>query len=147
MCRRGFSLIELITVIAILGVMSTSAVPVYQRFWRRAVRAEAKILMRELINAELLYHLEHGKFFPEDGTTSFEIFHDDPQDKPEIEQIREALKITIPVDHFLDFHFQTFPKHGHVSCTIVISAPFPLFGGEGAQLTGIVHKDNWVTIF
>lgn len=145
--EKGFTLIELLMVVAIIGILAASAIPSYRTVRQRAVATEATTLLRHLLDAQTMYYLEYDKFFPEDGTISMDIYHDDDPSKAEIQQIKNALGVTFPVGHSLDLHIQTFPKKGHVSCTITISAPFPLFKDGSAQLTGFIHKDKGVSIF
>jgi type IV pilus assembly protein PilE len=45
--QRGFSLIELLTAVAIVAVLSSIAVPAYRQYVRRADRAEARTALLE----------------------------------------------------------------------------------------------------
>lgn len=48
---RGFTLIELMIVVAILGILATVAVPALQKYMRRAKTAEAKTQIAKLFDA------------------------------------------------------------------------------------------------
>ena len=50
--EAGFTLLELIVVVAIVGILSTVAVPAYSRFAARARQAEAKIALASIYTAE-----------------------------------------------------------------------------------------------
>ena len=120
---RGFTLIEIMVTIAILGILALTAIPTYRTLMGRAVGAEATTIMKELINAEIMYYLHNDRFFPDPGF-SIAIYQDDHPGKPEIQQVNDALKVTLPVGHYLDFLLQN-PGPGGV--IVQIDASLPLF--------------------
>ncbi len=60
--RQGFTLIELMIVIAIIACLSMVSVPSLMKFLAKAKRAEAYIHLRMLANAEKAYFAEYGKY-------------------------------------------------------------------------------------
>jgi len=62
MNNRGFSLIELMVVIAIVAFLAMIAVPNFNRFLAKAKRAEAYMNLSALYAAEKAYWAEHGKY-------------------------------------------------------------------------------------
>ena len=80
MNHRGFTLIELMIVVAIVGVLAAIAYPSYQEFIARARRADAKTVLLE--NAQFLerFYTQNGTYLnanlpiteaPKDGATKF----------------------------------------------------------------------------
>jgi len=135
-------------VIAIVGILAITAVPLYRTWLQRAYGSEAKLMMKKLMDAQILYFLERNKFFPEDEDPfPVEINQNDPQDKAEISEITNALKVTIPVGHRLSYQIYTFNAPGDESCQIHIWASFPLFQGGCTKLVGIVTKDGDAKFF
>lgn len=60
---KGFTLIEMLVVVLIIGILAGIALPQYQSAVRKARVAEAKISLRALIDAEDRYILEHNDYF------------------------------------------------------------------------------------
>jgi type IV pilus assembly protein PilE len=59
---RGITLIELLTVIIILGVLASIAVPTYRRYLIRSQRTEAKIALLQLQTAQEKYYSQYNRY-------------------------------------------------------------------------------------
>lgn len=59
---RGFTLIELVVVMVIVGILSVIAVPLYRGYTRRAMAAEGKALVGSIATSEKVYLAEHGVY-------------------------------------------------------------------------------------
>jgi type IV pilus assembly protein PilA len=62
--QSGFSLVELMIVVSIIGVLSSVAIPNYIRFQLRSKTAEAKINLAAIRTAEEAYFSEFGLYLP-----------------------------------------------------------------------------------
>jgi prepilin-type N-terminal cleavage/methylation domain-containing protein len=62
MVKKGFSLVELMVVIAIIGTLAALAFPTFTRLLAKAKRTEAFIQLRSLCAAQKVFHLEHGVY-------------------------------------------------------------------------------------
>lgn len=82
---KGFTLIELMIVVAIIGIISAIAYPSYQEHIRKARRADAQTALMELAQFMERHYTANGKYrtaanaapvlpfseAPKDGTTKF----------------------------------------------------------------------------
>ena len=59
--KKGFTLIELLVVVLIIGILSSVALPQYQKAVGKARVAEAKVGLNALAKAGRLYFLETGE--------------------------------------------------------------------------------------
>ena len=59
---KGFTLVELVIVIVIVGILSIVAVPVYRGYTRKAMATEGKTLLGTIQTAEKIYFTEYANF-------------------------------------------------------------------------------------
>ena len=58
----GFSLVELMVAVGIIGVMSSVAVPKYQKFTANAAQSEAQATLSSVYTLQQLYFTENGRY-------------------------------------------------------------------------------------
>ncbi|HEX4925995.1 MAG TPA: prepilin-type N-terminal cleavage/methylation domain-containing protein [Bdellovibrionales bacterium] len=60
--NKGFSLVELMVVVAIIGILSAIAIPNFQRFQRKSRQSEAKSMLGAIYTAEKTFHQEWNSY-------------------------------------------------------------------------------------
>lgn len=60
--RRGFSLVELLAVVAIIGVLALIGIPQYQKFKIKGRQAEAKTMLAAIRTAQVSFHTEFDSY-------------------------------------------------------------------------------------
>ena len=60
--RRGFTLIELMIVVAIIGILAAIAIPNFIRFQARSKQSEAKTNLKSMFTAERSFYQEKDKY-------------------------------------------------------------------------------------
>ena len=145
--QAGFTLVELMVVVAILGILAVTAIPVYRTWQQRAYGSEASLMMKKLMDGQIMYYLDNDQFFPPVGEGNTIIIEPDDPPTPEtfndIQDIKNALKILIPVGHFLQYTIVNYGKY----CCITIKATFPLFKGGHNALFGELKSTGELTVF
>ena len=123
--RAGFTVIELMVVVAILGILAATAVPLFNIYQQRAYGSEAALMVKKILDGQIMYFLDNEKFYPDPGNT-IQIYHDGTQkfngvDSPTvIQDTLDALKIKIPIGHFLDVQITNIPGVPP-ACQVVIN--------------------------
>ena len=69
---RGFSLVELMVVVAIIGVLASLAVPRFKTFQAKARQAEAKTNLAHLYTLQQSYYADYDSYWKGDNTFGFE---------------------------------------------------------------------------
>jgi len=60
--KKGFSLIELMVVVAIIGLLAMLAIPSFNRYLAKAKRAEAYLNLSSIYAAQKAHWAEHGTY-------------------------------------------------------------------------------------
>ena len=145
--RAGFTLVELMVVDAILGILAATAIPLLNTWRQRASGSEAAATLRMILNAEIAYYLENENFFPEVGPP-VNIYHDgkDPS-TADIQRTKDALNISIPTGHFLDFSIANTLDPLSPSCLIVINhSKFLDIFKDAKSIVGELDNTGKITI-
>ena len=62
-CTKGFTLVEIMVTLAILGILATISIPNFKRFVGKAELASMMITLKYLMDGEDFYLLENNAFF------------------------------------------------------------------------------------
>ncbi len=60
--KKGFTLVELMVVVIIVGILATVAVPIYRTNIRKAMASEGAALLGSVLTAQRIYFAEHNAY-------------------------------------------------------------------------------------
>tara|TARA_B100000959_G_scaffold184551_1_gene192855 strand:- start:286 stop:732 length:447 start_codon:yes stop_codon:yes gene_type:complete len=63
--NEGFTLIEILIVVVIIGILAAVAIPTYFKYVQRGYASDAKVQMKNIYENSKLYFAENGDEFPE----------------------------------------------------------------------------------
>lgn len=140
--QAGFTIIELMAVIVIIGILAATSVRLYGEYRQRVTGSEAALMMKQILDAEIIYFLENEDFYPTVADSPIEIpmaANASQDTKDNIDAIEAALKIRIPVGHNLSY---TLTNYGPFGFRLTIIAEFPMFKEGYTQIVGTLDKDG-----
>jgi prepilin-type N-terminal cleavage/methylation domain-containing protein len=144
--QAGFTLIEILVSMVIIGVLAATAVGFQAKYRQRTVGSEALVMMKQLLEAEIIYFLANNEFFPKvaGGANDIWVLHSGGGTSA-VDQQRalNALKVAIPDGHLLDFHVyrDAVDSAGSpVTVEITSAGGFTLFPNAPLGIYGTVDK-------
>lgn len=67
MNRKGFTLLELVTVIIIVGILAAAGVPLYLSYIKDAKISEAKMVVNKIYKANKIFYMKNGYYLEVSG--------------------------------------------------------------------------------
>ena len=67
--EKGFSLVELTIVVAIIGVLAALAIPNFMSSSAKAKQSEAQLILKQIYEMQHTYRQEKDTYYPSDGST------------------------------------------------------------------------------
>ncbi len=66
---KGFTLVELTIVIAIMAVLAAIAIPRFMRSSTKTKQSEAQVILKQIYTMQRAYRQEKDTYYPSDGST------------------------------------------------------------------------------
>ena len=123
--KGGFTLIELMVVVIIVGILAAVSVPIYRGQVRRAIAAEGKALMGSVRSGQLVYYAEKETFKAIGTATGYDS--------------------DIGVDATLNKYFTTYSSSGGATFTATTTKADDTPAGSGGAITVTITEAGVIT--
>ena len=124
---KGFTLVEILIVVVIIGILATVAIPTYFKYVERGYASDAKVQIKNILQNAELYFQENGSWPPDVETM-------DDEGYIELKKsIKNKWEFTIQLE-------DNDGTSGQISAT---SLP-GMQGGEGHQIIYLVDEGEYV---
>lgn len=139
--ESGFTLVEIVVVIAIMGILASLAMPTFRTWQYRAYGTEATVMAKQILDAQIVYFLENEQFYP--TSVPIDIYHDDVSNDPKVLAVKNNLNIDIPTGHLLNYSFTADNNPGAEFFQLTISSyrNFNIVKGSPAIIY-VLYKDG-----
>ena len=120
----GFTLLELLIVVIIVGILAGVALPQFNRMTRRARLAEAQSMIGAILSAEMLYYQEN---------TTFRAFADNAS------AATQGLMVDVPLDANTNWDYV---GSGASATDVTVTATGDAGAVNGLTVVGTVRNDG-----
>jgi len=141
--QTGFTLIELMVSLTIIGILSVTCILVYHTWLQRAYGQEATLMVKQILDGQIIHYLDKNYFYPEEVSESIFIpDSDDAATQQNIANVLNAINVTIPPDHNLEYQLTSYGDYFQVTVT----ANFALFKGGYNRLIGNIDRSGEIIV-
>ena len=131
-----------------LGILAATGVGFMAKYRQRTIGSEALVMMKQILEGEIIYFLAHNEFFPKAGDAEIRIWNNGALPSTADQQrALNNLNVAVPIGHKLDFRIcrdALGPAGSPVTVEISSAGNFSLFPGA-PRIKGTVDKDGRIT--